>query len=101
VEAGVDFSFHSAFRGLFAPARAPRAGKRPAQAESWGLMNLLQIACLCGAARGQAGRASRSVEYQHTGVPDFRHVESPAFRRIRTSKRPIESWKPSSLNPKR
>ncbi len=48
VEAGVDFSFHSAFR------------------ESWGLVNLLQI----------AGRASRSGEYQDTEVWDFRHDES-------------------------
>jgi CRISPR-associated endonuclease/helicase Cas3 len=48
VEAGVDFSFRSAFR------------------ESWGLVNLLQI----------AGRASRSGEYQDTEVWDFRHNES-------------------------
>jgi CRISPR-associated endonuclease/helicase Cas3 len=48
VEAGVDFSFRSAFR------------------ESWGLVNLLQI----------AGRASRSGEYQDTEVWDFRHDES-------------------------
>jgi len=45
VEAGVDFSFRTAFR------------------ESWGLMNLLQI----------AGRASRSGEYADTEVWDFRH----------------------------
>ena len=45
VEAGVDFSFHSAFR------------------ESWGLVNLLQI----------AGRVSRSGEYVDTEVWDFRH----------------------------
>jgi CRISPR-associated endonuclease/helicase Cas3 len=48
VEAGVDFSFRSAFR------------------ESWGLVNLLQI----------AGRASRSGEYPDTEVWDFRHDES-------------------------
>lgn len=48
VEAGVDFSFRSAFR------------------ESWGLVNLLQI----------AGRASRSGEHQDTEVWDFRHDES-------------------------
>ena len=48
VEAGVDFSFRSAFR------------------ESWGLVNLLQI----------AGRASRSGEYADTEVWDFRHDES-------------------------
>jgi CRISPR-associated endonuclease/helicase Cas3 len=48
VEAGVDFSFRSAFR------------------ESWGLVNLLQI----------AGRASRSGEFQDTEVWDFRHDES-------------------------
>jgi len=48
VEAGVDFSFRSAFR------------------ESWGLVNLLQI----------AGRASRSGEYQDTEVWDFRHDDS-------------------------
>jgi CRISPR-associated endonuclease/helicase Cas3 len=47
VEAGVDFSFRSAFR------------------ESWGLVNLLQI----------AGRASRSGEYVDTEVWDFRHDE--------------------------
>ncbi|MEO8428619.1 MAG: CRISPR-associated endonuclease Cas3'' [Verrucomicrobiota bacterium] len=45
VEAGVDFSFRTAFR------------------ESWGLMNLLQI----------AGRASRSGEYDNAEVWDFRH----------------------------
>lgn len=45
IEAGVDFSFRTAFR------------------ESWGLVNLLQI----------AGRASRSGEYQDTEVWDFRH----------------------------
>jgi CRISPR-associated endonuclease/helicase Cas3 len=45
VEAGVDFSFRTAFR------------------ESWGLVNLLQI----------AGRASRSGEYQDTEIWDFRH----------------------------
>lgn len=48
VEAGVDFSFRSAFR------------------ESWGLVNLLQI----------AGRASRSGEYPDTEVWDFRHDEA-------------------------
>jgi CRISPR-associated endonuclease/helicase Cas3 len=48
VEAGVDFSFRSAFR------------------ESWGVVNLLQI----------AGRASRSGEYTDTEVWDFRHDES-------------------------
>lgn len=58
VEAGVDISFRSAFR------------------ESQGLVNLLQIACLCEAARRQAGRASRSGEYQDTEVWDFRHDES-------------------------
>lgn len=45
VEAGVDFSFRTAFR------------------ESWGLINLLQI----------AGRASRSSEYDNAEVWDFRH----------------------------
>lgn len=45
VEAGVDFSFRTAFR------------------ESWGLVNLLQI----------AGRASRSGEYDGAEVWDFRH----------------------------
>lgn len=45
VEAGVDFSFRTAFR------------------ESWGLVNLLQI----------AGRASRSGEYDNAEVWDFRH----------------------------
>ena len=44
----MDFSFRSAFR------------------ESWGLVNLLQI----------AGRASRSGEYPDTEVWDFRHDES-------------------------
>lgn len=48
VEAGVDFSFRSAFR------------------ESWGLVNLLQI----------AGRANRSSEYSDTEVWDFRHDNS-------------------------
>ena len=48
VGAGVDFSFRLAFR------------------ESWGLVNLLQI----------AGRASRSGEYADTEVWDFRHDES-------------------------
>jgi hypothetical protein len=57
-EAGVDFSLRSAFCDLSAPAYAPRADKCPAQAGSWGLVNLLQIAYLCGAARRQAGRAS-------------------------------------------
>jgi CRISPR-associated endonuclease/helicase Cas3 len=45
VEAGVDFSFRTAFR------------------ESWGLVNLLQI----------AGRASRSGEFDDAEVWDFRH----------------------------
>jgi CRISPR-associated endonuclease/helicase Cas3 len=45
VEAGVDFSFRTAFR------------------ESWGLVNLLQI----------AGRASRSGEYDNAEVWDIRH----------------------------
>ncbi len=48
VEPGVDFSFRSAFR------------------ESWGLVNLLQI----------AGRANRSGEFPDTEVCDFRHDES-------------------------
>jgi CRISPR-associated endonuclease/helicase Cas3 len=47
VEAGVDFSFRTAFR------------------ESCGLVNLLQI----------SGRASRSAEYDSTEVWDFRHDE--------------------------
>ena len=47
VEAGVDFSFHTAFR------------------ESCGLVNLLQI----------AGRVSRSAEYTEADVWDFRHDE--------------------------
>ena len=46
VEAGVDFSFRTAFR------------------ESWGLVNLLQI----------AGRASRSGEFADAEVWDFRHL---------------------------
>lgn len=45
VETGVDFSFRTAFR------------------ESWGLVNLLQI----------AGRASRSGEFDDAEVWDFRH----------------------------
>lgn len=48
VEAGVDFSFRTAFR------------------ESWGLVNLLQI----------AGRANRSGEFLDSEVWDFRHDES-------------------------
>jgi CRISPR-associated endonuclease/helicase Cas3 len=48
VEAGVDFSFRTAFR------------------ESWGLVNLLQI----------AGRASRSGEYDDAEVWDFRQDAS-------------------------
>jgi CRISPR-associated endonuclease Cas3-HD len=48
VEAGVDFSFRSAFR------------------ESWGVVNLLQI----------AGRVSRSGEYRNAEVWDFRHDDS-------------------------
>jgi CRISPR-associated endonuclease/helicase Cas3 len=51
VEAGVDFSFHTAFR------------------ESWGLVNLLQI----------AGRASRSGEYENAEVWDFRHDANNGF----------------------
>jgi CRISPR-associated endonuclease/helicase Cas3 len=51
VEAGVDFSFRTAFR------------------ESWGLVNLLQI----------AGRASRSGEYDDAEVWDFRHDASNGF----------------------
>jgi len=51
VEAGVDFSFHTAFR------------------ESWGLVNLLQI----------AGRASRSGEYDDAEVWDFRHDADNGF----------------------
>lgn len=51
VEAGVDFSFHTAFR------------------ESWGLVNLLQI----------AGRASRSGEYDDAEVWDFRHDSDKGF----------------------
>lgn len=51
VEAGVDFSFRTAFR------------------ESWGLVNLLQI----------AGRASRSGEYDNTEVWDFRHDADNGF----------------------
>ncbi len=51
VEAGVDFSFRTAFR------------------ESWGLVNLLQI----------AGRASRSGEYDNAEVWDFRHDASNGF----------------------
>ena len=47
VEAGVDFSFRTAFR------------------ESCGLVNLLQI----------SGRANRSSEYPHAEVWDFRHDE--------------------------
>lgn len=51
VEAGVDFSFHTAFR------------------ESWGLVNLLQI----------AGRTSRSGEYDDAEVWDFRHDADKGF----------------------
>jgi CRISPR-associated endonuclease/helicase Cas3 len=51
VEAGLDFSFRTAFR------------------ESWGLVNLLQI----------AGRASRSGEYDDTEVWDFRHDVASGF----------------------
>lgn len=51
VEAGVDFSFRTAFR------------------ESWGLVNLLQI----------AGRASRSGEFDDTEVWDFRHDADNGF----------------------
>jgi CRISPR-associated endonuclease Cas3-HD len=51
VEAGVDFSFRTAFR------------------ESWGLVNLLQI----------AGRASRSGEYDEAEVWDFRHDADNGF----------------------
>jgi len=51
VEAGVDFSFRTAFR------------------ESWGLVNLLQI----------AGRASRSGEYDDAEVWDFRHDADKGF----------------------
>jgi CRISPR-associated endonuclease/helicase Cas3 len=51
VEAGVDFSFRTAFR------------------ESWGLVNLLQI----------AGRASRSGEYDDAEVWDFRHDADNGF----------------------
>lgn len=51
VEAGVDFSFHTAFR------------------ESWGLVNLLQI----------AGRASRSGEYEDSEVWDFQHDADKSF----------------------
>lgn len=51
VEAGVDFSFRTAFR------------------ESWGLVNLLQI----------AGRASRSGEFDGAEVWDFRHDADDGF----------------------
>lgn len=51
VEAGVDFSFRTAFR------------------ESWGLVNLLQI----------AGRACRSGEYDGAEVWDFRHDADNGF----------------------
>ena len=51
VEAGVDFSFRTAFR------------------ESWGLVNLLQI----------AGRASRSGEFDDAEVWDFRHDADNGF----------------------
>ena len=51
VEAGVDFSFRTAFR------------------ESWGLVNLLQI----------AGRASRSGEFDDAEVWDFRHDADSGF----------------------
>ncbi len=51
VEAGVDFSFRTAFR------------------ESWGLVNLLQI----------AGRASRSGEFDDAEVWDFRHDANNGF----------------------
>jgi CRISPR-associated endonuclease/helicase Cas3 len=51
VEAGVDFSFRTAFR------------------ESWGLVNLLQI----------AGRASRSGEYDDAEIWDFRHDGNSGF----------------------
>jgi CRISPR-associated endonuclease/helicase Cas3 len=51
VEAGVDFSFRAAFR------------------ESWGLVNLLQI----------AGRASRSGEFSDAEVWDFKHDSDNGF----------------------
>lgn len=51
VEAGVDFSFRTAFR------------------ESWGLVNLLQI----------AGRTSRSGEFADAEVWDFRHDADHGF----------------------
>jgi hypothetical protein len=51
VEAGVDFSFRTAFR------------------ESWGLVNLLQI----------AGRANRSGEFDGSEVWDFRHDAGNGF----------------------
>jgi hypothetical protein len=51
LEAGVCFSFRAAFR------------------ESWGLVNLLQI----------AGRASRSGEYDNAEVWDFRHDAENGF----------------------
>ncbi len=61
MEAGVDFSFRSAFRDLSAPACAPRAGQCPARAGSWGLVNLLQT----------ARRASRSVD-RRLEIADFK-----------------------------
>jgi len=62
VEAGVDFSFRTAFR------------------ESWGLVNMLQI----------AGRANRSGEYPDTEVWDFRHDESGGFNLHPQAKLPRE-----------
>lgn len=65
VEAGVDFSFRTAFR------------------ESCGLVNLLQI----------SGRASRSAEYEGAEVWDFRHDEDGLLTlhpHFKTSRRVLE-----------
>jgi CRISPR-associated endonuclease/helicase Cas3 len=62
VEAGMDFSFRSAFR------------------ESWGLVNLLQI----------AGRVSRTGEYEDSEVWDFRHDESSGLSPHPQTKLPRE-----------
>jgi CRISPR-associated endonuclease/helicase Cas3 len=65
IEAGVDFSFRTAFR------------------ESCGLVNLLQI----------SGRASRSAEYDNAEVWDFRHDEDGLLTlhpHFKTSRRVLE-----------
>jgi late competence protein required for DNA uptake (superfamily II DNA/RNA helicase) len=67
----VDFSFRSAFR------------------ESWGLVNLLQI----------AGRAGRSGEYDDAELWDFRHDANNGFSlhpQAKLSRRILEQILPSA-----